>query len=230
MMVPGDRGRGATELGEVTDDAAKHWEGVYARQDPEQVSWFEPEPARSLALIESAGLPRDAAILDIGGGASRLAARLAAGGYTDITVADISSAALEQARAQAASVAEHITWIEADIRRHRFTRRYDLWHDRAVFHFMVSSRGRDGYLAVLRRTLRRGGHLILATFGPQGPQQCSGLPTARYDARELAAVLGSAFTLVSSGLETHRTPASADQQFLYAHFVHGHRPGPAISP
>jgi SAM-dependent methyltransferase len=214
---------------DVTDGAASHWESVYTRKEPEQVSWFEPDPTRSLALIESAGLRRDAAILDIGGGASRLAARLAAGGYTDITVADISSAALEHARAQAAGAAEHITWVEADIRTHEFTRGCDLWHDRAVFHFMVSSHDRDGYLALLRRTLRRGGHLILATFGPQGPQQCSGLPTARYDAAGLAALLGPDFTRVSSGLATHRTPASVDQQFLYTHFVHGDPPPAASS-
>lgn len=187
----------------ASGDSASHWAGVYTRKDPEQVSWYEPEPTRWLALIESTRLPRDAAILDVGGGASSLAARLAANGYTDLTVADISAAALKHARAGAASAAARITWIEADIRSHEFARQVDLWHDRAVFHFMVTPEDRDAYLQVLHRTLRPSGHLILATFGPDGPEQCSGLPTARSDAPGLAAVLGADFTLSSSGLEEH---------------------------
>jgi SAM-dependent methyltransferase len=208
----------------VTEDAAAYWTGVYARKDPEQVSWYEQEPTRSLSLIESTRLPRDAAILDVGGGASSLAAALAANGYTDVTVADISSTALDRARAQASSVADQITWIEADVRTHDFARSYDLWHDRAVFHFMVASHDRAAYLEVLRRTLRPAGHLILATFGPEGPRQCSGLPVARYDAPSLAALLGADFTQIWSGLQAHRTPSGTNQQFLYAHFVRSREP------
>ncbi|MGH2865846.1 MAG: SAM-dependent methyltransferase [Solirubrobacteraceae bacterium] len=200
-------------------DAAAHWRSVYARKDPALVSWYEPEPTRSLALIESAHLAPDAAILDMGGGTASLAARLVASGHTDVTVADISSAALERARAGSASVADRITWIQADVRAHTFARRYELWHDRAVFHFMVAAENREGYLEVLRRTLRPDGHLILATFGPEGPERCSGLPVVRYDAPGIAACLGAEFTLIYSGLQTHRTPSGASQQFLYAHFV-----------
>jgi len=210
----------------VTDDAA-HWTGVYTRKNPEQVSWYQPEPTRSLALIESTRLPRDAAILDVGGGTSSLAARLLANGYTDVTVLDITTAALDHAREHAAGVSDSITWIEADVRTHEFARSYDLWHDRAVFHFMVTPHDRDAYLEVLRRTLRPDGHLILATFGPEGPQQCSGLPTARYDAPSLMRLLDADFSHIWSGLETHRTPAGADQQFLYTHFVRGQHPDPA---
>lgn len=209
----------------MSDDAAAYWTGVYTDKDPERVSWYQPEPKRSLALIESAHLPRDAAILDVGGGASSLADRLAANGYTDITVADISSTALDYARAKA-SVTDGITWIQADIRTHEFARHYDLWHDRAVFHFMVAQHDRDAYLDVLCRTLSPAGHLMLATFGPEGPEQCSGLPVARYDASGLAAVLGGEFTQLWSVLDTHRTPGGTNQQFLYTHFVRSPQPAP----
>jgi rhodanese-related sulfurtransferase/SAM-dependent methyltransferase len=204
----------------VTGDAAAHWGSIYTRKNPEQVSWYQPVPERSLALIASTRLSRDAAILDVGGGTSSLAALLVASGYTDVTVADISSAALDYAKAQAGSDADDITWIEADIRTTAFARCYDLWHDRALFHFMVTCSDREAYLEVLRRTLRPAGHLILATFGPHAPEQCSGLPVARYDARGVAALLGADFTEIWSGLQTHQTPSGTSQQFLYTHFVH----------
>ena len=203
----------------TSDDAAAHWVRVYTREDVERVSWYQRQPRRSLALIEFARLAHDAAIIDVGGGASSLAARLVDDGYTDVTVVDISSAALDHARAGAASAAAQISWVEADIRTHQFGRRYDLWHDRATFHFMATPHDREAYLDVLRHTLRVGGHLILVTFGPDGPEQCSGLPVVRYDAPGLSAVLGPGFTRSWSGFEAHRTPAGTIQQFLYAHFV-----------
>jgi ubiquinone/menaquinone biosynthesis C-methylase UbiE len=200
----------------MTDERA-HWESTYAERTPEQVSWFEPRPQRSLELITAANVGREASVLDVGGGASSLAAQLLSMGYTDLTVADISPAALAHARAELGSAAAQVSWIEADVRSHDFGRRYDVWHDRAVFHFMVSSADRDGYLNVLRRTLRPGGHLIIATFGPQGPTQCSGLPVERYSAEEIQRVLGEDFELASSSLAAHHTPSGASQQFLYAH-------------
>lgn len=201
----------------MTDDRA-HWESTYAEKAPEEVSWYEPLPQRSLELIRATGVDHDAGILDVGGGASSLAAQLLGMGYTDLTVADISPAALAHARAEMGDAAARISWIEADVRTHDFGRRYELWHDRAVFHFMVSPADREGYLEVLRRTLRLGGHLVIATFGPQGPTRCSGLPVQRYSAEELEGVLGEDFELVSSSLATHSTPSGAGQQFLYAHF------------
>ncbi|HYM55417.1 MAG TPA: class I SAM-dependent methyltransferase, partial [Solirubrobacteraceae bacterium] len=180
-------------------------------------------PQRSLELIQASGLGRDAGILDVGGGASGLAAQLLGMGYTDLTVADISAAALAHAQAELAGDAARVCWVEADVRAHDFGRRYDLWHDRAVFHFMVSSADCHGYLNVLRTTLRPGGHLIIATFGLQGPTQCSGLPVQRYSAEELQRVLGGDFELVSSSLAVHQTPSGASQQFLYAHLLR--RPG-----
>ncbi len=200
----------------MTDDRA-HWESTYAERTPEKVSWYETRPQRSLDLIQAAGVGHDAGILDVGGGASSLAAQLLDMGYEDVTVADISQTALAHAEAELGGCAARVAWVVADIRTHGFDRRYDLWHDRAVFHFMVSPADRAGYLNVLRRTLRPGGHLILATFGPQGPTQCSGLPVQRYGAEALQQVLGEDFQLVSSSLATHHTPSGASQQFLYAH-------------
>ncbi len=207
-----DRQTGLT----VTADRA-HWESSYARNAPDQVSWYEPLPQRSLELIQATGLGHDASILDVGGGASSLAARLLALGYTDLTVADISPTALAHAQIALGPSAARIAWVEADIRTHDFSRRYDLWHDRAVLHFMVDATDRARYLDVLRRTLKPGGHLILATFGPQGPTQCSGLPVDRYGANDVQRILGEDFALVSSSLVIHPTPSGASQQFHYAH-------------
>src|SRR5918995_5202074 len=146
--------------------AQAHWERIYEEKAPDEVSWYESVPRASLELIEEARVARDAAILDVGGGASRLAGRLLDAGYTDITVADISGRALDRARAALGEDADRVAWVEADIRDHDFGRGFDLWHERAVLHFMVADADRSGYLEVLRRTLRPAGHVIVATFGP----------------------------------------------------------------
>ena len=197
---------------------AQHWERIYAEKQPEEVSWYEQAPETSLTLIEEAAIRRSAAIVDVGGGTSRLAGRLIAAGYADVTVADISRAALERARVELAAAAERVTLIHADVRSHDFGRRFDLWHDRAVFHFMVDAASRNGYLTVLRRTLRAGGHLVLAGFGPGGPTHCSGLRVARYGPNELSSTLGSDFNLISSRTEEHRTPTGHIQEFVFTHF------------
>lgn len=201
----------------ASDDSAARWQRTYAERPVAELSWTEAVPATSLELIAEADLPRDAALIDVGGGASGLAGELLRAGYRDVTVADISTAALERAQADLGADAGRVTWIEVDLRDHDFGRRFDLWHDRAVFHFMVDAADREGYLAVLDRTLRPGGHLILATFGPDGPEQCSGLPVRRYGADTLQQTLGADFELVSSQLTDHRTPSGRHQQFLYAH-------------
>jgi SAM-dependent methyltransferase len=206
----------------VSSDRA-HWENAYAEKTPDKVSWYESRPEHSLELIEATGVSRDAGILDVGGGASSLTAQLLGLGYTDLTVADISHAALAHAKAELGSYASRIMWVEADIRTHDLGRHYDLWHDRAVFHFMVDHADRESYIGVLRRTLRPGGDLIIATFGPQGPTRCSGLPVQRYSAVELQRVLADDFELASSSLAAHQTPSGASQQFLHAHLHR--RPG-----
>lgn len=196
-----------------------HWQRAYRERQPREVSWYEQAPEVSLELIEGAELAPSAAILDAGGGASSLAGHLIAAGYTDVTVADLSRAALERAREDLGEAAGEVEWVQADLRDHDFGRRFDLWHDRAVLHFMVEPSDREGYLATLRRSLRSGGHAILAAFGPEGPTRCSGLPVVRYSAAELSALLGGEFELLSSRLQDHRTPLGATQQFVYAHLV-----------
>lgn len=197
---------------------ATHWECVYQEEQPDEVSWFEPSPVHSLELFEAAGVGLDAAIIDVGGGASSLAAELLARGHRDIAVADISASALEKARSSIKDGATSVSWIEADIRSHDFARSFDLWHDRAVFHFMVQASDRDAYMDTMHRHLRPGGQAIIATFGPQGPKQCSGLPVRRYHPKELETTLGSGFELLYSTIAEHPTPGGNRQQFLYTRF------------
>jgi SAM-dependent methyltransferase len=198
------------------ENAAAHWQRRYSENPTDSLSWTEDLPRTSLELIEEAALPGEAAIVDIGGGASRLAGELIQRGYGDLTVADISAKAMEQARADLGEDAARVRWVEADVRSHDFGRHFDLWHDRAVFHFMVEEADREAYLAVLDRSLKPGGHLILATFGPHGPTECSGLPVRRYDATDLADLL-SDYDLLSCRQQDHRTPSGNLQQFIYAH-------------
>ncbi len=195
-----------------------HWDGVYRESDPTAVSWYEPLPKQSLELIESCQLDSKASILDVGGGASSLGARLVGLGHSDVSVADISERALAVARRQYKELTARVSWIVADLRDYDFGRRFDLWHDRAVLHFMTEDADRAGYMRTLRRSLAPQGHLVIATFGPEGPTQCSGLPVRRYGPEELAGVLGSEFDLVSSSLEDHGTPGGNRQQFLYTRF------------
>jgi SAM-dependent methyltransferase len=198
-----------------------HWEAIYREREPDRLSWFQPAPEDSMALIAESAVPKGGAIIDVGGGASRLAGELVRAGYSDITVADISAAALERARVELGADAERVNWVEADVRSHDFGRRFQLWHDRAAFHFMVEPADRDAYLENLRRSVASGGHAILATFGPQGPTRCSGLPVQRHDAAELGELLGPEFRLVSSRVADHQTPSGVSQQFVYALFERG---------
>lgn len=197
--------------------AAEHWRTVWQKKAPDEVSWFEVEPTTSLALIEAANPPPEAAIVDVGGGASRLAAELVNRGYEEVTVADISGPALEEARAVAGAAADRIDYLEVDVTQ-GLGRSFDLWHDRAVFHFMIDEDLREAYLDALREGLRPSGHLVLATFGPEGPTTCSGLPVARYGADGLADVLGGEFELRRDETVEHMTPGGKAQQFVYALF------------
>jgi SAM-dependent methyltransferase len=197
----------------------EHWERIYATKHAQQVSWYLPRAERSLHLIRQTGVPRTAAIIDVGGGASTLVDDLLHEGYTSLTVLDLSATALAAAQERLGAEACNVTWLDADITHARLPKAaYDVWHDRAVFHFLTQAQQRKAYLAALVRALRPGGHAVIATFAEDGPEQCSGLPVVRYAPAGLQAELGPAFTLVQYEREEHRTPAGAVQQFVYCLF------------
>lgn len=199
----------------MTDQKA-HWETVYRTKRADELSWFQREPAISLALIRRAAPETSARIIDVGGGASRLVDELFRAGYSDVTVLDLSSTALSQARARLGGAAARVHWLEADVLNARLPEAgFDLWHDRAVFHFLTSPSDRDAYLAQVRRAVRSGGHVLVATFAEDGPTKCSGLPVARYSADALRDELGRAFQLVDSTREQHVTPSGTRQSFVY---------------
>jgi SAM-dependent methyltransferase len=192
-----------------------HWDEVYERTGEAGGSWHEPEPACSLALIDALRLGPEASVVDVGGGASRLAGALVARGFTDVTVLDLSVVALRLARRRLGAAAAKVRWLAQDVLLWRPERRYDLWHDRAVFHFLVDGDDRRRYVEVLRSALRPGGRVVIATFAPDGPDRCSGLPVARYGAADLAAALGSGFRVVEARRQAHRTPDGAVQPFTW---------------
>jgi SAM-dependent methyltransferase len=197
------------------NDLHEHWEQVYRERTAEEVSWYQARPATSLRLIEASGVSHDTPLLDVGGGASRLVDCLHERGFGDLTVLDISRGALDHARERLGEAAEGIDWIVADITRFAPTRRFGLWHDRAVFHFLVDEEARAGYLAALRAGLAPGGALILGTFATGGPRRCSGLPVRQYDAPTLCAELGDEFELLDATRLVHRTPGDVEQLFAW---------------
>jgi ubiquinone/menaquinone biosynthesis C-methylase UbiE len=166
-------------------------------------------------LIGAVAPAKDSRIVDIGGGASRLVDRLLDDGYAHVTVVDVSAAALDAAQARLRDRAGSVTWCVADARQVRLPEEVDVWHDRAVFHFLTEEADRAGYLDSVRRTLRVGGHVVIATFGPAGPERCSGLPVERYDANKLSRVFGQEFVLVRQLVKQHVTPAGTSQEFTY---------------
>jgi len=198
--------------------AKTHWEEVYAQRTPDSVSWFQPHAEHSLELIARAGLARDAAIIDVGGGASTLVDDLLVRGYHDLTVLDLSAAALAAAQARLGDDARRVSWVEADITAVDLPRqRYDLWHDRAVFHFLTDAAQRHAYVERVLQSVKPGGHVIVATFAEDGPDRCSGLPVMRYGAETLHAEFGAPFELLEHSRETHHTPVGAVQQFVYCY-------------
>ena len=201
-------------------DASRHdhWENVYAGKGENQVSWFQETPAISLELIELVGATPGSGIIDIGGGASRLVDCLVSRGYEDVTVLDLSEAALAAARSRIGESAGRVTWIAADVTIWEPSRTYDIWHDRAAFHFLTERGDQAAYIARLRRALRPGGHAIIGTFAPDGPERCSGLLVSRYDAAALAATLGRGFELIDARRHEHVTPWGATQKFQFSTF------------
>ncbi|TAM63691.1 MAG: class I SAM-dependent methyltransferase [Rhodanobacter sp.] len=196
----------------------QHWETVYRTRAVDAVSWYRPHLDTSLAMIERAVPDRDACIIDIGGGEATLVDDLLARGYRQLSVLDISPAAIEVARKRLGAAAAQVTWLADDILQVALpAQRFDLWHDRALFHFLTGAEQRARYVEQLARALKPGGHAIIATFGPQGPGQCSGLDTVRYDAASLQRELGPRFEVIEHTTELHRTPFDTTQQFVYSH-------------
>ncbi|MGJ5004178.1 class I SAM-dependent methyltransferase [Bradyrhizobium sp. HKCCYLRH2060] len=202
-------------------DRASHWQTVYTTKAETEVSWYQDDPATSLRMIREAGATPTSRIIDIGGGASRLVDALLAAGYGALTVLDISDAALATARGRLGAAAAGVTWIASDVTTWTPDARYDVWHDRAAFHFLTAPEDRAAYVDRLRAAVVPGGAVIIGTFAPDGPEKCSGLLVVRYDAHGLAATLGPAFTLEDSCTEAHRTPWGATQQFQFCRFRAG---------
>ncbi|MDO9501740.1 trans-aconitate 2-methyltransferase [Falsiroseomonas sp.] len=198
-------------------DPLAHWQSTYAAKGEDEVSWFQDNPEPSLALIEEIATP-SSAVIDIGAGASRLADALLQRGFSDLTVLDLSSSALAAAKARIGDSDDHITWIVADVTTWEPTRTYDVWHDRAAFHFLITEPDRKAYLARLERALKPRGHAIIATFALDGPERCSGLPVMRYDADSLARTLGAAFLSVNTRRHDHVTPWGTSQAFQFGVF------------
>jgi trans-aconitate methyltransferase len=195
-----------------------HWQKVYTSKGESEVSWFQETPTPSLDLIELVGATQNSAIIDIGGGASRLADRLVSQGFRDVTVLDLSAAALASARSRIGDEANRVEWNTVDVTTWEPSRTYDVWHDRAAFHFLTDPADQAAYVARLRRALRPGGHAIIGTFAPDGPERCSGLVVSRHDAASLAAMLGPGFKLIDSRRHEHITPWGAAQRFQFSTF------------
>ena len=199
-------------------DRRAHWDETYTIKADSQVSWFQETPEPSLTLIKTAAPSHKAAIIDIGGGASRIVDHLLAAGYDDLSVLDLSSVALEQSRARLGPRADNVSWIVADITQWQPPRQWEVWHDRAVFHFLTDPAAQESYLAALKRGTRPGSAVIIATFALDGPERCSGLPVQRYSPATLAGRLGGDFALHAAQTETHPTPFGTTQRFSFAAF------------
>lgn len=199
-------------------DRKQHWEDVYRQKAEDAVSWFQPRPEISLALIHKASMGKDEPLIDVGGGASRLVDCLLAEGFKDITVLDISDAALLRIRDRLGQAAGKVHWLATDVTLWQPQRKYRLWHDRAVFHFLTDPAERAAYRRVLASALAPGGTAIIASFALDGPERCSGLPVQRYSPDTLAAELGSAFHLMDRRNEDHTTPTGKLQRFQYSVF------------
>ncbi|MGY8663618.1 class I SAM-dependent methyltransferase [Bradyrhizobium sp. UFLA05-109] len=199
-------------------ERSTHWEMVYTTKGETEVSWFQESPAISLQMIRAASPGHGAAIIDVGGGTSRLADVLLQDGYRSIAVLDVSAHALDAAKARIGLAAADIDWIVADVTTWQPARSYDVWHDRAAFHFLTGPSDRAAYIGRMRSAVRESGHVIIGTFALDGPEKCSGLPVQRYDGNSLAAELGPDFALLETRHDVHRTPWNSTQAFQFSRF------------
>ena len=197
----------------------KHWEKVYSNSAEDELSWFQQHPALSLSIIRQYQPLKTASIIDVGGGASRLVDDLLADGYTNLTILDISNEALARSKSRLGEQSSRVKWITTDITRATLPRHeFDVWHDRAVFHFLTSAEDRHVYVETVLKALKPGGLVIIATFAEDGPQRCSGLPVNRYSASELHAQFGEQFDMLGHQKESHHTPRGDEQKFVYCYF------------
>jgi Methylase involved in ubiquinone/menaquinone biosynthesis len=195
-----------------------HWEHIYETKAPTQVSWYQEHAQFSLEYIKNTGIQKRDSIIDVGGGASTLVDDLIADGFQNITVLDVSENALQLARRRLGAKTTVVNWIEADITLADLPHQaYDLWHDRAVFHFLTQAADRQRYVEVVRHSVRKGGHVIVATFAPDGPERCSGLEVVRYSPESLHGEFGEDFEVVDTTHETHHTPFGTEQKFIYCY-------------
>lgn len=195
-----------------------HWENVYQTKREGEVSWFQDSPSISLDLIRATGVRPDASIIDIGGGASRLPDALLEAGFSSITVLDLSEKAMHVSQARLGERGANVKWIVADVTTWQPPEVYDVWHDRAAFHFLTDPKDQAAYAERVSRALCPGGHVIIGTFAPDGPERCSGLPIVRHDAGSLGTILGPSFALTETRGHEHRTPAGAIQRFQFSRF------------
>ena len=199
-------------------DRSRYWEEVYSSKASDAVSWFQEHAEQSLKLIHNTQLGKNAAIIDVGGGASTLVDDLLGEAYTDLSVLDLSASALSAAQQRLGERAQSVSWLQGDVTCIEFpVHRFDVWHDRAVFHFLTEAADREAYVRQVMRAVRPGGHVIVATFAEDGPEKCSGLPVMRYRPGELHAEFGDAFLLVEHEKEAHHTPFGTVQQFVYCY-------------
>lgn len=196
----------------------EHWDHIYSTKAPDEVSWYCPHLTASLRLIERASPSFSASIIDTGGGESTLVDDLLAKGYENLTVLDVSKTAIEACRKRLGADAQKVHWLTADITQVQLpVSHYDVWHDRAVFHFLTDPHDRAKYVRQVAQAVKPGGHVIVGTFGPEGPDRCSGLHVARYEADSLHREFGRQFRLLESSRQLHRTPLGAIQQFVYCY-------------
>jgi ubiquinone/menaquinone biosynthesis C-methylase UbiE len=201
----------------------EHWEQVYQTKQADAVSWFQQHATRSLELIRSVGASEAANIIDVGGGASTLVDDLLDAGFQQLSVLDLSASALAVAHKRLGTRGDRVEWIAGDIRDVPLpVQTYDIWHDRAVFHFLTEAADRAAYVRQVMRSVKPGGHVIVATFAPDGPEQCSGLPVARYAPDQLHGEFGPAFELLEHSSEAHQTPWGSVQHFVYCHCLKPH--------